>query len=229
MYIHCANGHGRSTSLAALVLVYRGEFRTWREAFAHIQQHRRLAKIHSNQELVMDEAQRLLDEIDEWEQQEDSAGVVADLSGDGVGGVVRQSSVQKRLFKYVRAASDGGIMEVKPSAPQDRPIVEHYNRTGRAIASRKELENAPPVAEDNAGAPKISATRPPPGTHTGALADADASHVAPSPLPEGEFASVVPDLSPGTPRGQGDPQAAVAAPPAESEHVGGERDETGPR
>jgi hypothetical protein len=153
VYIHCANGHGRSASLAALVLVYRGMFRTWREAFAHIQLSRKLAKIHVNQEHIMDEAQALLDETDDaspsvqlqWPQQEQE-----------VPSVRRQcSAVQGRVFKYVRAASDGGIMEMKPSAPWDAAIVEYYKRTGRAIASRSEL-----LASD-AGAPKVQGALPP--------------------------------------------------------------------
>jgi len=181
VYIHCANGHGRSTSLAALVLVYRGEFRTWREAFTHIQGSRLLAKFHVNQEQVMDTAQQLLDLADASDEEPVDGGVSAEGSpGSNKESIVRRaSSVQRRPFKFVRAASDGGVMEVKPSAPQDAAIVAHYKRTGRAIASRAELDAGEPSA--SAGVPKPAAVKPPSSAHSG-LAEMDAGGGSTSPL-----------------------------------------------
>ena len=185
VYIHCANGHGRSTSLAALVLVYRGQFRTWREAFAHIQRSRLLAKIHVNQEKVMDTAQQLLDAADASDEEPTRSGTSPGPTADAADSIVRRaSSVQRRPFKFVRAASDGGFMEVKPSAPQDAAIVHHYKRTGRAIASRSELSGE---LQATAGAPKappstMAGGGPAPLATAGALADMDAATSSASPL-----------------------------------------------
>lgn len=56
-YIHCANGHGRSSSLLALVLLLRGEVSHWREAFMLMKTKRPGVNVHRNQELMLDAMQ----------------------------------------------------------------------------------------------------------------------------------------------------------------------------
>ena len=56
-YIHCANGHGRSSSLLALVLLLRGEVSHWREAFKLMKAKRPGVNVHRNQELMLDAMQ----------------------------------------------------------------------------------------------------------------------------------------------------------------------------
>ena len=48
-YIHCANGHGRSASLAALVMVLKGESADTVAAFAAMKRHRPLVGIQLQQ------------------------------------------------------------------------------------------------------------------------------------------------------------------------------------
>eukprot|EP01138_Halocafeteria_seosinensis_P009239 gb/GECG01009442.1/.p1 GENE.gb/GECG01009442.1/~~gb/GECG01009442.1/.p1 ORF type:complete len:261 (+),score=14.84 gb/GECG01009442.1/:1-783(+) len=60
-YIHCANGHGRSSSLAALMMVIQGVQVNWRDAFEEMKKHRPLINIQPPQERILDRAQALLD------------------------------------------------------------------------------------------------------------------------------------------------------------------------
>lgn len=132
MYIHCANGHGRSACLAAFVMVCRGMARDWKAAFGLIQQSRPLCHIHPGQSRVMEAAQALLDEAEAGEE----AAAGEDTLATGT---------SKRIGP-VRAASDGGIIEYKPGAPQDRPLVEHWKKKGVALTSRAELDRLRPAA-----------------------------------------------------------------------------------
>lgn len=53
IYIHCANGHGRSASLAALIMVLRGNVTNVEEAFTVMQKARPKVYIHSEQMKVL--------------------------------------------------------------------------------------------------------------------------------------------------------------------------------
>lgn len=57
VYVHCANGHGRSASLAAMVMVLRGEADSWREAFRLMRLSRPLVHIQPPQEAILDEVE----------------------------------------------------------------------------------------------------------------------------------------------------------------------------
>lgn len=52
-YVHCANGHGRSACLAALVLMIRGEATGWRDAFVIMRKTRPQVNIQSPQENML--------------------------------------------------------------------------------------------------------------------------------------------------------------------------------
>ena len=49
LYIHCAQGHGRSATLAAVIMVLRGDVSTIEEAIAEMQRIRPLVHLHSVQ------------------------------------------------------------------------------------------------------------------------------------------------------------------------------------
>lgn len=55
IYVHCAYGHGRSSVSAALVLALRGDFATWREAFAYIKTVRPRVNFNAKQSKIADE------------------------------------------------------------------------------------------------------------------------------------------------------------------------------
>jgi hypothetical protein len=54
VYVHCANGHGRSSCFAALLMLQRGEAASWREAFAMMARVRPWVSLHDNQAKLMD-------------------------------------------------------------------------------------------------------------------------------------------------------------------------------
>lgn len=60
MYIHCANGHGRSSSLAAVIMLVRGTVVNWQDAFETMRQYRPLINIQPAQERVLDRCQAML-------------------------------------------------------------------------------------------------------------------------------------------------------------------------
>jgi hypothetical protein len=55
IYISCANGHGRSACLAALILLIRGQATDWRAAFRDMKKHRPAIGIQRNQTRTMDD------------------------------------------------------------------------------------------------------------------------------------------------------------------------------
>ena len=73
LYVHCANGHGRSSCFAALVIMLRGETDNWKEAFRMMKSHRKYINIQAPQKRMMDELQQLL-------QNEINAAVAANKS-----------------------------------------------------------------------------------------------------------------------------------------------------
>lgn len=62
VYVHCANGHGRSASLAALVMVLRGISPDWRAAFTKMQAARPLVHLQPPQERILDDLQARIGE-----------------------------------------------------------------------------------------------------------------------------------------------------------------------
>ncbi len=60
IYIHCANGHGRSASVAALVMVLRNQASDLDDAFYRMQQTRNKIHIGSKQRAQLMEAAHML-------------------------------------------------------------------------------------------------------------------------------------------------------------------------
>jgi len=54
VYVHCANGHGRSACFAALLMLQRGDSASWREALAAMKQVRPYVGVHGPQAALMD-------------------------------------------------------------------------------------------------------------------------------------------------------------------------------
>lgn len=59
-YIHCANGHGRSASFAAILMVVRGHAEGWRKAMEIMKKRRPHVGVHEPQAKVMDEVERMM-------------------------------------------------------------------------------------------------------------------------------------------------------------------------
>ncbi|KAA0160599.1 hypothetical protein FNF27_07282 [Cafeteria roenbergensis] len=57
VYVHCANGHGRSACFAALLMVLRGESATWRAAVEQMKTVRPLVSVHGTQAALMDDVE----------------------------------------------------------------------------------------------------------------------------------------------------------------------------
>lgn len=57
VYVHCANGHGRSACFAALLMVLRGDCSSWRDAVAQMKTVRPLVSVHGTQAALMDEVE----------------------------------------------------------------------------------------------------------------------------------------------------------------------------
>lgn len=59
-YVHCANGHGRSSCFAALLMLVRGHAPSWRAAFASMKAIRPYVNIHGGQAVLMDSVEALM-------------------------------------------------------------------------------------------------------------------------------------------------------------------------
>lgn len=67
-----------------------------------------------------------------------------------------EATVQARLGP-IRAASDGGMIEFKPTAPRDQAILDHWQSKGVAVASRAEVPAAG-TADLAQGIPRVDVT-----------------------------------------------------------------------
>lgn len=61
IYVHCANGHGRSSCFAALVLVFRGLAADWKQAFSLMKAHRKYISVQAPQIAMMNELQAMIE------------------------------------------------------------------------------------------------------------------------------------------------------------------------
>lgn len=60
VYVHCANGHGRSSCFAALVMLFRGMCPDWKTAFAEMKKQRKYINIQGPQIAMMNEIQAII-------------------------------------------------------------------------------------------------------------------------------------------------------------------------
>lgn len=58
-FVHCANGHGRSASLVAIIMALRGDARDVMDAFGKMRANRPRVNIHTQQQVVADAALEL--------------------------------------------------------------------------------------------------------------------------------------------------------------------------
>lgn len=82
VYVHCANGHGRSACFAALLMVLRGDCASWRDAVAQMKTVRPLVSVHGTQAALMDDVEASMR----------AAGMLPPLAAEGAEPVARPAA-----------------------------------------------------------------------------------------------------------------------------------------
>lgn len=85
-YVHCANGHGRSATYCAVVMMYRGQARGWRHAFTVMKAKRPWINIQRPQELAMDRIEGILRQHGALPQHQQPPHHLGAGAGTGAGG-----------------------------------------------------------------------------------------------------------------------------------------------
>lgn len=90
LYVHCANGHGRSSCFAALVMLFRRQASSWREAFKMMRTHRQYIHIQAPQERIMEKLEAIiLKELAEDAARAEEAGGAKPADADAAAAEVK--------------------------------------------------------------------------------------------------------------------------------------------